>query len=209
MKTKVFIASLMAIVMGLMVSCKQEAPTETDMKNYIEALKAYYPYSQGENVNFWNEDLERQWNLKANACNSHITICKNEPGSKCSGDRSATISTSFEEGGGNSNTETMSDIGTLLEHEGGSKTVLIRWDISLHLSKEEYYQGSVSMTCPTENVLAQFTDTITIQITDQRSANGDMESAPRGAYAHIVKGKGLTDFSLDDQTVWKRVQVEF
>ena len=208
MKTKVLIASLMAIVMGLIVSCKQEEPTETDMKNYIEALKAYYPYSQGESVSFWNEDLERQWNLNANACNSHIIICKNEPGSKCSGDRSATISTSFEEGGINSNKEIVSEIGTLLEHEGGSKTVFIRWDMSLRLSKEEYYQGSASVTCPTENVLAQFTDTIIVQITGKRSASGDMESAPKGAYAHIVKGKGMTDFSLDDRTVWKRVKVE-
>ena len=55
-----------------------------------------------------------------------------------------------------------------------------------------------------KEVLAQLTDTIIIPIRRQGTTNREIV-APEGAYARIVKDHGLTDFSVDGTTVWRRV----
>ena len=94
MKTKLFIISLLVAATGLLVSCDRGL-SEADLKNYINALKYYYPYSLNEEFIFENESLGQTWEaLPYDDYNegvypyTHITICKNEVGSKCSGDRS-------------------------------------------------------------------------------------------------------------------------
>lgn len=56
-----------------------------------------------------------------------------------------------------------------------------------------------------KEVLSILTDTILIPIQIQDTEN-ERIAAPENAYARIVIGQGLTDFSTDGKTVWKRVK---
>lgn len=214
MKTKLFIISLLVAATGLLVSCDRGL-SEADLKNYINALKYYYPYSLNEEFIFENESLGQTWEaLPYDDYNegvypyTHITICKNEVGSKCSGDRSAGIAACMIEKGKRDDIG-YSKILTYLEQEGGHKNVFCEWRVSLLMSDSTFYTGFLRNTCPQDEVLSQLTDIITIPISyKQTSYSGSSIPLPEGAFARIVKGKGLTEFSLDGKTVWKRVIVE-
>ncbi len=213
MKTKLFIINLLVMATGLLASC-DSGLSEADLKNYIAALKYYYPYSLNEEFIFENESLGRAWEaLPYDDYNegvypyTHITICKNEVGSKCSGDRSAGIAAYMIEKGKRDDIG-YSEISTYLYQEGGHKNVFCEWRVSLLMSDSTFYTGFLRNTCPQDEVLSQLTDVITIPILNFKKYKESGGDAPQGAYARIVKGKGLTEFSVDGKTVWKRVIVE-
>ncbi len=209
MKTKLFIVSFVIMLSGLVTSCEGESPTETEMKNYLAVLTHYYPYSANEIFVFANENQGYSWEAEAydyyhNGIYpyTHLSVC-NEVGAKCKGDREAVISAWMLEKGADSSNG-VSEVSTMISHEGGSSEVQINWYIRLQLSDSTFYTGEFRSVCLQKAVLSQLTDVITIPILYYHSAGEAAVGAHEGAYARIVKEKGLTEFSVDGQTVWKR-----
>ena len=209
MKAKLFIISLIIMASGLLVSC-DNGLSEADLNSYIAAIKHYYPYSLAETFLFENKSLGQTW--EANAYDySHegiypftsIQICKRELGSKCSGDRSASIIACMIEKDRDENLG-YSEISTYLSQEGGHKEVYCLWRVSLLMSDSIFYTGEIRSYCSQEEVLTQLTDVITIPIQYYHKYGESVNDAPKDAYARIVREKGLTEFSIDGQTVWKR-----
>lgn len=72
------------------------------------------------------------------------------------------------------------------------------------MSDSIFYTGEIRSYCSQEEVLTQLTDVITIPIQYYHKYGESVNDAPKDAYARIVREKGLTEFSIDGQTVWKR-----
>lgn len=115
---------------GLLVSC-DNGLSEADLNSYIAAIKHYYPYSLAETFLFENKSLGQTW--EANAYDySHegiypftsIQICKRELGSKCSGDRSASIIACMIEKDRNENLG-YSEISHIYLKKGGIKRSIV------------------------------------------------------------------------------------
>lgn len=210
MKAKLFIISLIIMATGLLVSCKNGL-SEAELNRYIAALKYYYPYSIDEEFLFENESLGQTWENEAYDYSregiypfTSIHICKTEVGSKCSGDRSAGIIACMIEKGKDENVG-YSEISTYLSQEGGHKEVYCLWRVSLIMSDGVIYMGEKRSYCNQDALLSQWTDVITIPIQyKQTSYTESIISAPNDAYARIVKGKGLTEFSIDGTTTYIR-----
>lgn len=198
MKAKFFLISL---ILGttLFVSCYND-PSEKDMQGYLAALRPYYPYPENGTFIYKNDSLGRTWEVKVEKNKdgdypyTHMTICKREIFSKCSGDRSVSIWTRFmrehipyDQSAGQLSTE--------IVYWGDASSMDIFWSLELYLNEDEHYQGGAYIKCSPDRVLSQLTDTIILSI----------DKTKNGAYARIVKGEGLTDFSVDGTTVWRRV----
>lgn len=206
MKTKLFIISLLVMATGLLASCEGEHPTEKEMKNYLSVLSTYYPYSLDDEFIFENESLGQTWEAKAyDRYNeglypyTHISVC-NDVGSKCRGDRSASIIAWML----GPEAYSYSEMSSGIYHEGGTNEVSIGWNVSLQMGDSACYKGSIQSVCRTEEVLSQLTDVITVPLHFEPLYPNMTIPSIDGAYARIVKGKGLTEFSLDGKTVWKR-----
>lgn len=209
MKTKVFLACVLMSV-GLLVSCREE-PSEADMKSYIAAVSLYYPYSLDEDWVFINDRTGDKWEAYAydfynegKYPYTHITICPHEVGSKCSGDKSGEIIAWMVEKGVPVTLDEPSSITTTFNNVGGQKEVGVEWHVSLRMSTGVLYSGSMSNTYPYTAVLSQLTDTLEIPLSHMRPQGESNQPASKGAYARIVKNQGLTEFSVDGETTWRR-----
>lgn len=211
MKTKIILLNFITIA-ALCTSCggrgEEIEPTEKDLNNYISALSHYYPYSINDEFIFRNDSLERIWENKPFTYSgdsiypeTEIWLC-DEPGASCYGDRTAHIYADFIENGVSRYDYDPSQIGTFIA-KSGSEEVYLSWNIMLSFGAYDYYRGSYSVICMPKEVLAQLTDTIIIPIRRHGTTNGEID-APEGAYARIVKNQGLTDFSIDGKTIWRR-----
>ena len=213
MKTKIILFSL-CVAAIICTSCRGHGdkiePTEKDLKTYISVLSHYYPYSISDSFIFMNDYSGESWENKPFTYSgdslypeTEIWLC-NEPYASCYGDRTAHIYACFIENGVSRYDYDPSQIGTFIA-KGGSEEVYLSWHIRLSFGAYDYYRGSYSVNCMPQEVLAQLTDTIIIPIRRRGSTNGEKDNA-EGAYARIVIGLGLTDFSLDGISVWRRVK---
>ena len=214
MKTKLFFLNLIVIA-AICTSCggrdeeEEIEPTEKDLKTYISVLSHYYPYSINDNLIFKNENSGESWENKPfNYSGSSIYpetkiwLC-DDPDASCYGDRTAQIAARFIENGVSQYDYDPSQISTFIA-KSGSEEVYLSWNIMLSFGAYDYYRGSYSVICMPKEVLAQLTDTIIIPIRRQGTTTRVID-APEGAYARIIKDYGLTDFSVDGETVWRRV----
>lgn len=215
MKTKLFLIGLiMAAVCFSSCEPRNDGAdgklTEKDLNNYIAALSHYYPYSINDDFIFLNESSGEKWENKPFVYDgdsvypeAEIWLC-DEPDAFCDGDRSASISSYFIENGVSKYEYDPSHIITSI-NQSGSVDVNINWSVKLSLGAYDYYTGFYMADRAPREVLAQLTDTIIIPILRQGTASGVI-AAPDGAYARIVKNKGITDFSTDGITIWRRVE---
>ena len=216
MKTKLFLLSLMAIVLA---SCKPVEPdTIVSAKSCLEDYLNYYPYSLNEKFIFVNEDLNRRWegeayNRKGDKSypETHI-LCNNnqengEPNENY-GNWNSTIHASILEKGISPTHDEPSCIATYIDYVAGSnmgKPITISWNFSFRLSDEEIYHGELLNSCTESEMSSMLTDTIVVPMLYQRG--NSIIALPEGSYALIIKRKGLTEFSVDGgQTVWKRIK---
>lgn len=216
MKTRIFLISLIMASVCLF-SCEHDgdgaeiAPTEKDLHNYIAALSHYYPYSINDVFIFRNESSGERWENKpfvysgdSTYPETEIWLCDDSDAS-CYGDRTAQICSYFMEKGVSRYEYAPSGITTFIAKTGGSEDINFSWYVYLSFGAYDYYQGISTVRCMPEEVLNQLTDTIIIPIRHKGTASGVI-AAPNGAYARIVTDKGLTDFSVDGTTVWRRVK---
>ena len=100
-------------------------------------------------------------------------------------------------------TSQMADIGTT-----SKGTFDFHFMCKIRMSADEGYGGSLnSLKCDTATIFSLLSDTMTFVINskyDNRNS-GHAYDVPN-AVMHIVKGHGLTDFSLDGQSTWRLVE---
>ncbi len=212
MKAKLFISNLIVIA-AICSSCRgprsnEIEPTEKDLNNYITVLSHYYPYTLNDEFVFENESLGKRWENKPFVYGmdsifpqTEIWLC-DDPYASCYGDRVAGIYSNFMENGLSRFESSPSEISTYIRCNGDA---YIGWHIKLSFGIYDNCSGHYSISCMPKEVLSILTDTILIPIQIQDTEN-ERIAAPENAYARIVIGQGLTDFSTDGKTVWKRVK---
>lgn len=80
--------------------------------------------------------------------------------------------------------------------------------VILQFNKTEYFYGNTFLKIDTAQFFSFFTDTLTISLTKRTLTSSwpsTEEQLPEGACVHIVKNIGITDFTTDGETYWRRV----
>ena len=197
MKTKIIIICLIASIAVLTSCAPKKNVQKPDIDSYIATFLPYYPYSIEEDFFFVNEELDRKWEAKAYSRDSIYPdiISYFEDNELCEsyGAWAAEIYAHLLEKGVSEKAHGLNVISTSIISMGGA--TLLTWSVQLYFSDKESYLGDVMIECSPDDIYSYFTDTIIIPL-----------YAPEGAYARIVKNQGLTDFSVDGKTVWKRVK---
>ena len=201
MKPKFFIISLFA-VMVVAISCQPNEPSAKSnyFEQYIDTLKLYYPYSLEQLCVFENAESNQKLEILSyderktgTFPYSFIEILDKE--CDCEEDQRFIIEGAWKWKEKVLSSESPTRIRTELIHERSWDNYFVEWNIQIFLNDEELYSGDSEFRCNPNEVLSHFTDSIIIPL-----------NAPEGSYARIVKNQGLTDFSVDGKTVWKRVK---
>ena len=194
MKTKIIIISLISCL--CVMSCRPKF-INVNVQEYVDTLKLYYPYSVGEKFIFMNDELGLTWEAKA--CDErgsfpHTTMDYPEKDirSKSYNVWGAYINADIVEKDLTPDNKNRNHIRTDIEGNGTKAYVV--WFVKILIYNEEL-ATSKGFMCDYNEVFSLLTDTILLPA-----------SSPEGSYARIVKYQGLTDFSVDGKTVWKRVK---
>ena len=208
MKTKLFI--LLVALTALMSSCESGSkPTKEELQNYLSILSAYYPYSADEVFVFVNDSLNRTWTAKADDRREGVYPYKNiyirdTYGRSSYHNWNITIEANMAVDG--IDPDKMPPIGQCTDfHDKYGLGKQLIWHLSLVLGSDEYYRTSMTFQDFQEDIYAYFTDTIILSF-PKKSSQYPSKSTPEGVYARIIKHQGLTDFSTDGKTVWRRVK---
>ena len=205
MKTRLFIFGFMTIS-TLLVSCKQK-PDREEIQQYLEELKLYYPYSPEEELVFINDELGQTWEAKAIDNKgtypiTRIACIDYGRGSESYGDWNVIIEAPMQEKG-LSSSEYMTNLTAAII--GNTNYANILWSPTIRISDAEIYISRLEIKGKKKDIYSMLTDTVIIPL-QGRSENGTFQIIQETAYARIVKHQGLTDFSTDGKTVWKRVK---
>lgn len=219
MKSKNLIISLFFGALALLVSC---APQEPEMKEVtaetcLDMLSAYFPYSIDEKFIFVNESLNKRCESDAHDRlkngiypEKHLRV-EDEGGEGTENNWGCDIhacmfnnqipldSLSYTH-------EWMERISAYILYnplESASPIEMI-WRVDFRISRKEYFTGFMDVHCLKTELFPMLKDTITLPIVAVLYQNSDV--VPEGSYVKIVKNQGMTEFSMDGQTVWKRVK---
>ena len=211
MKTKLYF--LTGIIAAILVTACTPVHRSKDVnaETCLNALKAYYPYSVDEEFVFVNDELGLTWEAKAYDYGKGVypEASKDEYFSITDGNSygswyamiHAWITT-------NGMPPKQHSPGTNYSSIYYTGTYHIAWYFQLYFNPENWFDGGYSLECSESDVLPSLTDTIILPIPLQINGTDMVEPSKgtNGAYARIVKHQGLTDFSTDGKTVWKRVK---
>ena len=187
---------------ALLASCDPGRPSETEMKNYLTALSYYYPYSVTDTFVFVNDSSGKTWVAYPYRLYGDSIYPRTEL-TKLSGKTTgwvASIEANMVAKDMNFRNE---GIRTYISYMGG--ILDMHWDVELMMNEDESAHGGYILTCAKDELLSNLTDTLLIPIPSQ-VLPGPPVVSPDGAYARIVKNQGLTDFSTDGKSVWRRVR---
>ena len=207
MKTKLLTCLILAI--GFFTSCVQK-PKEENVRKYLDSLQSYHPYSAEESFIFVNDSLGRTWEAKAynkgNKTYPHTTISlMDEFGTKSYGDWYALIDAPFVEKSMTPNEDNMGNIHS--EIAGNSVNYTMIWDCKIFINQNERYVGEkIDEKFPIGDFSA-FQDALVIPIVYKYDTiKKHLVNTHEGGYVRIIKHQGMTDFSTDGKTVWRRVK---
>ena len=198
-------------VLAFLVSCETNSIDKPEQKeinrlNTLELMKKYFPYQADATYDFINDQTGNVWSITPSVNSSDLHEFPAVESYEYKGARGLewenTINAEFIVGGlGNVNPTVIlfnvSTSGTGFE---------IHLQTKIPLSQSEAYGTSLSqMECDSVEFYNIFTDTIIMPITKEYDARGrssryDMPDA----YVKMVRGVGLTDFSIDGKTVYRR-----
>ena len=213
MKARFFLISVIAAM--CLCSCNR-GPSKNDMQGYLDAMLYYYPYSIEEELVFVNDSLERSLVFTPDDLHNdgvypetHISPCGYDIGSKCQGDKSLSIDGVMKVSEDSADAGKMR-LGSNVYYEAYlnyESSMTIHWYVHfwyMHITNpNEDYQGVYYIRdISPDSVYACMTDTIILTV---KPTYGPYDYPDQG-YARIVKNKGLTDFSLDGKTIWRRVK---
>ena len=213
MKTKHF---LFAFGVLLITACTQQQepqqqtyPTSEELQRYRDSLLLYFPYSADEEFVFVNDESGQTWQTKANDLGrGEYPIVDVYPpkisGSENDGFWFINVTASMLEQGMPSYTAEANYTSVSL-HGAWMGFGPYSWNFQIYNSEEKKeYPGTWGTNSLSEDDFLHTADTIIIPISP--SANGSVAKQSDGAYARLVKNQGLTDFSIDGKTVWRRVK---
>ena len=196
MKAKLFFTSL---ILGatLLVSC-YDSPSELELQDYLTIMRPYYPYSMEDTFIFVNDSTGSRWegypyDYQEKNIYPYTETYK-------SSNYSAQAMTSAEIHAKDAPYKWK--ISTNISCLAGEYHMY--WYIEFNFNDSVSYQGGYQLCSSESAILASFTDTILLPIPYQHDPRTPMVE-PSEPYVRIVKNKGLTDFSVDGQTVWRRV----
>ena len=204
MKSKHFLFCPIAIIIAFSACTPESEGMKVNLKTCLKVMSAYFPYTDKENFVFVNEELGKTCEAGAFSANADdgypnvLTLECHSPLSKCYGDWSIYISAVFQEKEGSSNQSLNGMIRANVDYSPDTdqiESVAADWIVHISLGKEGALKIDWGFVCFPEELYSHFTDTIVLPV-----------NTPEGAYARIVKNQGLTDFSVDGKTVWKRVK---
>ena len=207
MKTRLLILTSIIALVALLSSCgdKSDDSVKDQLKSYVAALRPYYPYTLDEEFVFVNEETGNTWSAKA--CDpesfgyypySFIEDLEKEHGVSYAGKVAYLLPDSLQGSLPSSDLSTTIFIKNLQAH--------VHWGAGLEVGANMYYEGEYEYTVPIDQFISTIPDTIIIPLKwyYQRDTH-ESASLHSGAYVRIVKGQGFTDFSVDGETVWRRV----
>ena len=203
-----FYLTIMITVGGLFVSCngnKSNEPQTLNAEKMLEMSLAYFPYNEKDSLEFVNEQTGRKWDIETySITKSHRT---GKEGSDSQGILESLVDVTF----------TIKDVPFTVQQNAkiifyiiadtyyakGTYIIFSQF-VYIPLSDDERYSGRARNDCNEIDFYSYFSDTIMIPLTEDLYNRST--PLPEGAYARLVKNKGLTDFSVDGTTIWKRVQ---
>lgn len=210
MKTKHAIIFLMLNVV-LFTACEHTEPSqELSGATCLKAVLPYYPYTIEEQFVYVNEEQNRIWEAEPRIINDKypsVSLDDNDdfdvngdPG-KSNGNWSAKVSAYMLELNPPIRWD-WSQISTSIQYWKHNKQVVIEWSLKICLSEDEHFYGFSQTVCSQNDAFSYFTDTI---ILTEMYSEQESVALPEGSYTRIIKDKGLTDFSVDGKTIWRRV----
>jgi hypothetical protein len=173
----------------------------------------FFPYSVDEEFIFENESTGEQWKATAydygegKYPSASIYRCT-EPGSECNGDWSVYVIAPMLESKDLSFVPSNLSFTSIALMGQMSHLDYETCDFQIRYEERKVYQGGCAYEKKYTTNLSYLKDTIIMPIPNQMNDQYFDEPAPgtEGAYARLVKHKGLTDFSFDGKTVWRRVK---
>ena len=204
MKTRIFPFIFILAILCLAACTPESEGMKVNPKTCLKVISAYYPYTEDENFVFVNEELGRTCKAKAFKRTNdesypyvRIMDCRYSPAMKCYGDWSVDVFAALQETESSSDQALSGYIQTnvFCSPDDKLESVALFWYVQLNVSDGGSSQCHCDILCFSEDLYKHFTDTIVLPL-----------NSPEGAYARIVKNQGLTDFSVDGKTVWKRVK---
>ena len=220
MSTKLFIVSLLSATL-LMAACQHpEEPQQQKNVNAemcLELLLPYFPYTIDEEFIYVNETTGKKWEAKAYdrrregiypeiRVKYHQGIEEGEI-SPSYGDWETEIHAHILEKGVEWKEGKRSDQSIHVTYDASeteNPSTELWWEIKIDISNDDLYEADKKVYCYPNEIPSLLTDTITFPINYQKGASN--YAAPEGSYARIVKNQGLTDFSVDGKSVWRRVK---
>lgn len=217
MKTKLFLISLIG-TFALLTACTPVPElNEVTPETCVVALSKYFPYSTDEKFIFVNESLNHRIEAKAyDAYKQGIypqTIVEADQGEE--GEWSSSVHAYMFNT--QINPDSLSWTHYWVErisawiYNTPSESVApiwLVWGMSFRLSMrkpQEYFTAYWDVHCKPSELASLLTDTITLSI--QSIESPDMDTTiVEGSCVHIVRDKGIVDFSLDGKTFWRRVK---
>lgn len=204
-----------AFCMALLVACNTNAPDQRTVNplSCRDVILTYFPYSIDEHFVFENDLTKERKVLDAYSQDGKtypsvsIHGASSSDSVKSHGDWEVLVYAHMiaEDNvlNGNMLGYQSGYINFTVKGSAYNKKCLIGFYSPLILNKNEQYYGYTSSYIDTAEAFSLFTDTITIPLLSQSKPTRVV--LPEGACVHIVKNKGITDFSLDGNSVWRRV----
>ena len=218
MKTKLFLISLIG-TFALLTACTPVPElNEVTPKTCVAALAKYFPYSIDEKFIFVNDSLNHRIEAKAyDTYNDGIyprTAIEAEDGNDLNSEWNCCVYNYMF------NSQINPDSSALASYfwveriaawvfnnpAEGAASIRMVWGMSLRLSMkkpQEYFTAEWDVHCKPSELASLLTDTITLSIHSIESPDMDT-TIVEGSCVHIVRDKGIVDFSLDGKTFWRR-----
>ena len=208
MKRFVFImATVVVCCAGLFVACDREPemPTELNAQTAKQVILWYFPYDGDDVYAFRNNKTGEVWEIipkiapKDDTDNFPKVIIDDTR--EWGGEWLLSVNAQFVKKGTDLNNYNGRNAAAITCNILPRKdSISLQWANSICFTgnvKDTYF-ADMSFRTDTGEVFSLFTDTITIPFY-KRGA-----SIPSNTYMQIVRHKGLTAFSIDGESVWKR-----
>ena len=202
---------------GLLAACntnnpEPEEPQKPNLPDTVNAqtckdvILRYFPYSPSEMLTFQNSQTGEDWQISPRIKDMSedfpaVTITE---GISTSDDWYLDIEAYFMKAGDDyHHALTCCGLSCTIFPTLRGDTIEIRWSglISLTGNYEDKYIATwLTIKADSANVLKHLTDTLTIQLEKPQTV------LPPEVCMHVVRERGITDFSLDGKTIWNRVK---
>ena len=225
MEKKIRIVSIISILVFFLCSCNGNTPDErkSDVPDErksdvtltpqasIEAMLPYFPYDSAEHFVFEDELSKKLWIADAYRVyafdNEGVYRLQDYPAIKIEEGNYGIWYTSIK-----ARMKVPSDLDPvdnpsiiISSLDRYSDRCVIMFNTRVKIGENDSYAGRLEINTDSVAWVSCFTDTITIPFTSH-TRDHKRDTLYEGACVHLVKDKGMTDFSLDGKTYWKRIQ---